>query len=198
MAAASDGMFESSARSDWPLKSLEVESAHSSRGRSKKWSKLSPAPSPPAPPPPPPPPPPPKRLGRRVKRRLRVQTKTKVVAKDATWVVVLVQPFVRAKYALYYLCAKEIVNIRDCVFWIRLKHRMIVEHCRVRRSFYRFTKNKAQPTRLSHNSFNKETGFSWKIRREWPESSLPSCQACRLTASLSKGFVMSKASLVIL
>lgn len=102
--------------------------------------------------------------------------------------------FVQAKYALYYLCAKEIVNIRDCVFWIRLKHRMIVEHCRVRRSFYRFTKNKAQPTRLSHNSFNKETGFSWKIRREWPESSLPSCQACRLTASLSKGFVVSKAS----
>lgn len=140
----------------------------------------------------------PKRLGRRVKRRLRVQTKTKVVAKDPTWVVVLVQPFVRAKYALYYLCAKEIVNIRDCVFWIRLKHRMIVRHCRVRRSFYRFTKNKAQPTRLSHNSFNKETGFSWKIRREWPESSLPSCQACRLTASLSKGFVVSKASLVIL
>ena len=54
MAAASDDMFES-ARPDRPLKSLEVESAHSSQGRSKKWSKLSvvssaqpnPAPSPP-------------------------------------------------------------------------------------------------------------------------------------------------------
>ena len=57
MAAASDGMFESSARSDWPLKSLEVESAHSSRGRSKKWSKLSAVSSPPAPPYPHPPPP---------------------------------------------------------------------------------------------------------------------------------------------
>ena len=55
MAAASDGMFESSARSDWPLKSLEVESAHSSRGRSKKWSKLSAVSSPPAPPYPQPP-----------------------------------------------------------------------------------------------------------------------------------------------
>ena len=41
MAAASDGMFESSARSDRLLKSLEVESAHSSQGLSKKWSKFS-------------------------------------------------------------------------------------------------------------------------------------------------------------
>lgn len=177
MAAASDGMFESSARSDWPLKSLEVESVHSSRGRSKKWSKLSAVSSPPAPPYPHPPYP--NGWGEEWRDGCEFRLKQK-------------------KYASYYLCAKEIVNIRDCVFWIRLKHRMIVEHCRVRRSFYRFTKNKAQPTRLSHNSFNKETGFSWKIRREWPESSLPSCQACRLTASLSKGFVVSKASPVIL
>ena len=57
MAAASDGMFESSARPDRPLKSLEVESAHSSQGRSKKWSKLSVVSSPQPQPPPPEPPP---------------------------------------------------------------------------------------------------------------------------------------------
>ena len=99
-----------------------------------------------------------------------------------------------AKYALRYLCAKDIVNIRVCVFWIRLKHRMIGKHCRVPRSFYRLTKNKVQPKSSSHNTFNKEIGFSWKIRREWPERPLPSCQVCRLTASLFKGFVVSKAS----
>ena len=160
MAAASDDMFES-ARPDRPLKLLEVESAHSSQGRSKKWSKLSvvssaqpnPAPSPP----PKPPPPPPNGWGEGRRDSWHF---------NATWVVVLVLPVLQAKYARNYLCTREIADIRVCEFWIRLKHRMIGEHCRVRRSFYRLTKNKKPLTSSSHNTFNKETGFSWKIRSD--------------------------------
>ena len=111
MAAASDGMFESSARPDRPLKSLEVESAHSSQGRSKKWSKLSVVSSSQ-----PQPPPPPRQLMRH------------------EWYV-LVLPVVQAKYALNYCVPGKFADIRVCEFWIRLKHRMIEEHCSVRRSF---------------------------------------------------------------
>ena len=84
MAAASDGMFESSARPDRPL---EVESAHSSQGR----SLFTPTPSSPAPPPPPPPPPNGWGEGRRDGWHF-----------NALWVVVLVLPVVQAKYALNY------------------------------------------------------------------------------------------------